>query len=432
MAKRLLFLLILFLTMGLLPASASSDVVFSPARLDVSVKTVERCNFSVSAPLPSDIVWSLDGVIVQQDNSCLSSEYLFTKNDAGYYVLTVTIDDGTSVQNNEWYLEVLPNFDVTFSPGEAVITSRLDRKLEFTTNMSETSNVFWYLDGELIRAFNGVNDSIYVPELSDTGNYSIKVLVTNDNGTVWNQWHWVATSTPAQIMSGGSGSGGSSVSVSSGEDYGNILLKDVRMQVVNKGAITTYSFPDSLDPIDSVEFISSVNAGYVKTIVEVLKDRSPSVSKNPGDTVYCYVNIILGSNGLESKLSDKRIVFHVSREWIDENNIDIDSIRLNVFGDSNWKTFPVKIINENEYNVTFVSTTTEFGCFSITGKVNENQNSGDVIIIDMGGNVVDDLSSEDILNGSGGNGIVSKDGDVFNSILRSMNELFIKGNPLNS
>ncbi|SFM18166.1 PGF-pre-PGF domain-containing protein [Methanolobus profundi] len=327
--------------------------------------------------------------------------------------------------------EVSPGFNVTFSPDEDVITSRIDREPEFIVNVSESSDIFWYLDDELVNTYNDVNDSVYVPDLSETGNYSIRVNVSNLNGTDFNQWYWVATATPSQIMSSGGGSSGSSSgSVSSGEDYENIMLKEVQMLVVNKGTTTVYSFPDGSDPIDSVAFVSSVNAGYVKTTLEVLKNRSSAVSKDPDDLVYCYSNIILSNTGLENKLSDTRIVFHVDREWIDENDIVLDSIRLKVFGSSNWKSFPVKVIDENENTITFVSTTTEFGNFAITGKVSEDQDE-DVVVVDLGADTTGS-SSSDAGNGSDGNGTTSESEDVLTSVLRSMTELFIKRNPVSN
>lgn len=329
-------------------------------------------------------------------------------------------------------LPVSASFNVSFSPNEDVMASRIDREPEFTVNVSEISDVFWYLDDELISTCNNVSNSSYTPDISETGNYSIKVNVSNVNGIVWNQWYWVATATPSQIMSGsGGGSSGSSGSVSSGEDYENIILKDVHMKIVNKGVITAYSFPYLSNPVDSVEFVSSVNTGYVKTTVELLKNRSSSVSKEPDDIVYCYSNILLSNTGLENKLSDTRIVFHVNQDWIDENGIELDSIRLKVFSESNWKIFPVKVINKTKYNITFVSTTTEFGSFAITGKVSEDKDE-DVVVVDMGGDATDHPPSDDNGSGEGNVGSGDKDEDVLASVLRSMTELFIKRNPVSS
>ncbi|WP_164997820.1 PGF-pre-PGF domain-containing protein [Methanolobus psychrotolerans] len=326
---------------------------------------------------------------------------------------------------------VTSDFNVTFSPDFAVSTSRLDRAPEFSVNVSEVSDILWYLDDELLSTYNDVNTSGFVPSLSKTGNYSIKAFISNGNGTVWNQWYWVATSTPSQIISGGSKGGGSSISISSGEDYNNIKVKDVKMQFVNKDAVTKYSFHGGQNPIDLLEFKSSVNAGYVKVTIEVLNNMSSSVSKTPDNTVYCYVYIVPGNTVLENKLSDTRIVFHIDKSWIDESNIDVDSVRLNRFSDSGWKSFPTKVINEINGNVTFVSTTTKFGYFSITGKANENPRD-DVIVVDMGGNAGGHLANETFAGSD--NGIYAKTGDedVLSSLLRSMTELFIKRNPVNS
>ena len=338
---------------------------------------------------------------------------------------------------------VTPAFNVTFSPDESVISSRLDRVPVFRANVSEVSDVVWYLDNYQVVSYTDICNSSYVPAVSETGNYSIKVHVSNPNGSIENQWYWLATPTPSQIISGGSSSSSSSGSVSSGEDYKNILVKEVNMQILNKNVLTEFLFTEYENPISSLEFTSSVNAGYVRMSLEVLSDRSSFVSEDPDDEVYCYVNINPDRTGLDNKIGDTRIFFNVSQQWLDDNNIDADSVRLKLFGSYGWKTFPVKIISgsnssENSNlnsNVTFVSTTTGFGSFAITGKVNESTED-DVAVIDMGGDSSKKSSGVDSGSNSGsnsGSGEDSSDSEnVLDSVLKSMKELFIKRNPVNT
>ncbi|WMW22473.1 PGF-pre-PGF domain-containing protein [Methanolobus mangrovi] len=421
----------IFLGLIILPASAADSVVFFPSAAEVSTHTGESISFSTSSVNSSDVTWLLDGVMVQKDLSCTSSVYLVSKNEAEAYNLTVIVDDGTNVLTNEWFLEVIPDFDVTFSPDSEFITSRLDREPEFSVNVSEGSDILWYLDDELINTYANENDSSYIPSVSETENYSIKVHISNDNGSVWNQWYWTATATPSQIISGSSSGGTSSGSVFSAEDYSNVKAKYVSMQVVNKGAVTKFSFPDEKNPFDYLEFKSTVNSGYVKTTLEVLNNRSSSVSKNPDNAVYCYSNIILSNTVLESKMDDTRIIFHVDKGWIDENRIDVDSIRLNLYSNSDWKSFPVKVVNENDGNVSFVSTTSGFGNFAITGKANETLED-DIVVVDMGGSTMSDPSGRKSDDSGNRNNSNSENEDVLGSVLRSMKELFIKRNPVNN
>ena len=427
----LILLFAIFLGLIILPASAADSVVFFPSAAEVSTYTGESISFSTSSVNSSEVTWLLDDVMVQKDLSCASSVYLVPKNEAETYNLTVIVNDGTNVLSNEWCLEVIPDFDVTFSPDSELITSRLDREPQFSVNVSEGSDILWYRSDELINTHTDVNDSSYIPSVSETGNYSIKVHVSNDNGSVWNQWHWTATATPSQIISGSSSGGSSSGSVSSGEDYSNVKAKYISMQVVNKGALTKFSFPKEQNPIDYLEFKSTVNAAYVKTTLEVLNNRSSSVPENPDAIVYSYVNLISGKTGLESKMDDTRIIFHVDREWIDEINIDVNSIRLNLYSNSNWKSFPVKVINESDGNVSFVSTTSGFGSFAITGKVNETLEE-DIVVVDMGGGAISDCSDGKSADSENKKNSGSESEDVLGSVLRSMKELFIKRNPVNN
>jgi PGF-pre-PGF domain-containing protein len=326
--------------------------------------------------------------------------------------------------------------NATFSPDDAVISSRIDREPVFQANVSENSTIVWFLEDYQVASYTGICNSSYVPDVSETGNYSIMVNISNPNGSVGNQWHWVATPTPSQIMSGGSGGGSSSSgSVSSGEDYTNILVKEVSMQVLNKNVLTKFSFNEQNNPISTLEFTSSVNSGYVRMSLEVLNNRSSFVSEDPDDEVYRYVNINPDRTGLDNKISDTRIFFNVSQKWIDDNNIDADSVRLELFSSYGWKTFPVKIMagsntSENSHsNVTFVSTTTGFGNFAITGKVNASSED-DVVVIDMGGESSKKSSSDD--SDSGKNKDISNSENVLDTMLKSMKDLFIKRNPVNT
>lgn len=329
-------------------------------------------------------------------------------------------------------------FNATFSPDNAVISSRLDREPVFRANVSENSTIVWFLDDYQVASYTGICNSSYVPDVSETGNYSIMVNVSNPNGSMENQWYWVATATPSQIMSGGSGGGSSSSgSVSSGEDYKNILVKEVSMQVLNKNVLTEFSFNEADNPISSLEFTSSVNAGYVRMSLEVLNNRSAFVSEDPDNEVYRYVNINPDRTGLDNKISDTRIFFNVSQQWLDENNIDLDSVRLNLFSSYGWRTFPVKVIsgsNESESyhsNITFVSTTNGFGNFAITGKVNASSEDG-VVVIDMGGDSSKNVSGSDSGHESGSDEDNSDSENVLDSVLKSMKDLFIKRNPVNT
>lgn len=422
----------IFLILAVVPASAIGSVTFDPIAQSQSVSTNDSLGFSVSATASSDIVWLLDDVVVEQSLSSTSSSYSFAETEAGTYNLTAVVSGSTDT-SKIWTVNVVPAFNVTFSPDDTVLSSRLDRKPVFRANVSEGSEVTWYLNNNQVANYDGIFNSIYVPDVSETGNYSIKVHVLNPNGSIENQWYWVATPTPSQIMSGVSGSSSSSGSVSSNEDYKKILVKEVNMQFINKNVLTEFSFNDEKNPISSLEFTSSVNIGYVRMSLEVLNNRSSFVSEDPHDKVYYYVNINPDKIGLDNKISNTRIFFNVSQQWLDDNNIDADSVRLNLFSGHVWKTFPVKILegsntSDNSHsNVTFVSTTTGFGNFAITGKVNEISGD-DVVVIDMGGNTS---------NKSSGAGPVSKKEEdtsnsenVLDSVFKSMKELFIKRNPV--
>ncbi|WMW24593.1 PGF-pre-PGF domain-containing protein [Methanolobus sediminis] len=424
-----------FMILAIIPASAVYSVTFDPVAQSNYVSTTGSLEFSVSTEDSSNIMWLLNNVIVKQSFSSTSSSYSFSEAEAGTYNLTAVVSGSTDVSSKIWTVTVAPAFNISFSPDEMVISSRLDREPVFRANVSEESDVVWYVDDDEVASYTGIYNSSYIPDVSGTGNYSIVAYISNPNGSIENQWYWVATPTPSQIISGGSGGSSSSGSVSSGEDYKNILVKEVSMQILNKNVLTKFTFNEVSNPISSLEFTSSVNAGYVRMSLEVLKNHSSFVSEDPDDEVYCYVNINPDRTGLDNKISNTRIFFNVSQQWLDDNDIDADSVRLNLFSSYGWKTFPVKILegsnssDNSNSNITFVSTTTCFGNFAITGKVN-GSSEDDVVVIDMG--------SDSSKTSSGADPDPKKEEDAsnsenaFDSVLRSMKELFIKRNPVNT
>ena len=163
--------------------------------------------------------------------------------------------------------------------------------------------------------------------------------------------------------SGGGGGGGSS-----GEERKNILYEKSERINIFRGDNVIYSFEGI--PIINVNFTSKVNAGWIKSTIEVLKNTSTLVKTPSPLSVYQNVNIWIGLYGWanEQSIADALISFKVPIEWIKSNNIEEGSIRLYRYHNNTWNPLPTTRVNQDEINIYYNSPTPGFSPFAITGK----------------------------------------------------------------
>jgi len=102
--------------------------------------------------------------------------------------------------------------------------------------------------------------------------------------------------------------------------------------------------------------------------VQQLIERPQEVSIPPY-IIYRYFNIVL-ENIEPHYLKETTITFKVERVWIDEMDIDADTIRLNAFNIETgiWNPLPTQIINYDDIYIFYSAVTPQFQIFVITGK----------------------------------------------------------------
>ena len=178
--------------------------------------------------------------------------------------------------------------------------------------------------------------------------------------------------------SGTSGSSGSSSGSSSGggggggspEPANNVGSKELAQQFVTNGNRVRFTFAQGVTSVGYVEFDAKKSAGKTTTIVEELKGKSALTPGEPAGEVYQHLNIWVGNGGFatQENIGSAVVGFRVSKAWIKENNIDIDSITLQHFADENWNSLSTtKVKEDNEY-VYFEAETPGFSPFAVTGQ----------------------------------------------------------------
>lgn len=156
------------------------------------------------------------------------------------------------------------------------------------------------------------------------------------------------------------------------EPEGNIKRKDSCKEFVSNGKSTKFEFKKSAAPVSYIIFSSKNTAGSITTTVEELKGKSSLTPVEPEGVVYKYINIRVGNNGFANSknIKDAIVGFKVSKEWIDENHINMDTITLQHYSKDQWNSLKTEKIDEDSKYIYFEAETPGFSPFAITASKN--------------------------------------------------------------
>ena len=191
---------------------------------------------------------------------------------------------------------------------------------------------------------------------------------------------------------GGSGGGGGDT----GEDVNNIALKEVKKIYIIADTDITYSFDENSNPINSINYRSLKNAGFITSTIEVLKDVSSTVSENPEGLIYRNMNIWIGKAGYatETNMDDMRISFVVLKNWILVNDVDSENIHLKRYHAGKWETLDTEITGENEDFLIFEAKTPGFSPFAITAETPSDDMENEVSLNEESDSEITDQKEE--------------------------------------
>ncbi|MDD3245661.1 MAG: PGF-pre-PGF domain-containing protein [Methanosarcina sp.] len=208
---------------------------------------------------------------------------------------------------------------------------------------------------------------------ASTGTYQFTGLLRDINKNEFSVLP--ARSSIRVITSGGSGGSGGPL-----ESQSNVEAKELSQAVVTNGTNVRFDFPNGVTCIRYVEFDARKTLGRITTIAEMLKGQSKLVSSLPEGTVYKNVNIWVGSGGIANSDNFENAVigFRVNKAWLEENEVDTDSLSLWYYNDSWSKLETMKIDEENDTYVYFEARTPGFGPFVIVASGKDGSGSIDV------------------------------------------------------
>ncbi len=163
---------------------------------------------------------------------------------------------------------------------------------------------------------------------------------------------------------------GSPISMgSSGEADDNVGQREMQIQYVGQGSQVSYDFSNPDNPVQSLRFEALTNAGKVAVTVELLNSGSSFASTLPGGKVYRHMDISVGSEryGSSGDIRNAMLRFKVSKEWVREMGIDLDTIRLEHYDGDDWERFGADMIDEDGEYYYFEAGIAGFSPYVITG-----------------------------------------------------------------
>jgi PGF-pre-PGF domain-containing protein len=221
-----------------------------------------------------------------------------------------------------------------------------------------------------------------VNNTANAGFYNVTVVAETSDEIVQHAWNWTVTSSDGDsdsdvVSSSGGGGGGSG---GTGEDYYNILKKEVKREYVNANSEISYEFEEETNAIDYIKFTSLKNSGTIAATIEVLKDTSSLVETKPSGEVYQNMNIWVGTAGFATtqNIANPVIGFKVERSWIEDNDIVVSSIRLCRCNNDVWDHLTTREIGDDEKYIYFGADTSGFSPFAIIGYTEEEMAAQDV------------------------------------------------------
>jgi hypothetical protein len=320
----------------------------------ISENSVLYINLSGNDPDNDPLTFSTDSTLetVRGNLFTFSPDY----SDAGVYNIQFTASDGSLSDSTTATITVtdanMPPKINSINPLKVAVNTTL----EFSLSVSDDEkDALTYMALDLPSDANFDDSKAlfeWTPSSSQIGDYSVSFHVSDasfeDYETVSITVVNESSSSGDTTSSSSSGSGGGGGSQNTGEKYENIDLKDYSIKSVMRDVETIFEFDEPANNIVSISFVSRLNGGQTKALIEILKGTSTLVNSAPAGKVYKNLNIWIGDSKFPSDMIyDVVITFRVDKSWIHSNELDSQSVKLYRYSGGMWNSLETSIIDED-------------------------------------------------------------------------------------
>ena len=276
--------------------------------------------------------------------------------------------------------------ELTFTSNSSTV--EILRNETNANDFSGKTNINGYI--EINSVLSSMNMSLFY---DDTGMSSTKestIALYKLNGTEWNEVQNTILDTssntlsvnltefgtfalfkdpePAATTTTTSSSSGTRASVSQGQSPDIVERSASSVKRITGGSEVNYDFSDSGTPVLGVSFDAKKDKGLVVARVQVLSSTPEGVPSASGNS-YQMMSIDVGSEGTISSDSADNVMIHfkVSKQWIEENDIDLSTIRMTRYHGDQWNDLPTSQESEDNEYFYFYAETPGFSVFNVVG-----------------------------------------------------------------
>lgn len=337
----------------------------------VSETSVLYINLTANDPDNDELVFSTNSSLGTVRGNTFICKPGYT--DAGIYDILFKVSDGTLTNSTTATITVtdtnMPPKLNSISPKKVVKNETLEFYLSAYDEDEGDTLTYTGLDmpsGAHLDSSTALFS--WTPSLNQTGKYSVGFHV-NDGSFDDYETIWINVTEPSSgdVSSSSSGSGGGGGgSMSTGESYENIEFKDYSLKYVMKDRATIFEFDEPANNIVSISFVSGLNGGQTKAVVEILKDTSVLVDASPSGNVYKNLNIWVGDSKFPSDMiNDIVIKFKVEKAWILSRDIHPESVELYRYSNGEWNSLKTSMTGEDSEYFYYESKAPGFSPFAI-------------------------------------------------------------------
>jgi PGF-pre-PGF domain-containing protein len=270
-----------------------------------------------------------------------------------------TVNQG---ENQTIYLWLLNQFDlsshnITINNTAYILTNNTFYNFTYTWNTT-------YCGDTNFTIFSNSSDASY----TQTINYSVNMCCGNgipeNSETCSNCPADVGVCAPSSTSSGGGGGGGGGGGSATTEEP---TKRTLLISSASPSTPIEFEIDSENIPVNKVEITVEQEVSDIKVSVESLDARPSSVTIPEGE-LFNYLEIST-KNLLDQDIEDAEISFIIDEDWIEDNDINLDSILLQRYN-SGWEQLATEYIKKSGSNYYFNSETDGFSYFAITGEEN--------------------------------------------------------------
>jgi len=273
----------------------------------------------------------------------------FSESSTVYYKVKVIDSDDTTTRSSSESFTVQDNNNPTFksvspSNGSSITNAKPEIKAIYMDPSGiDTSSVTITFNGEDVTANSTVTATSvsYTPTEDLTySTYTVTVEITdNSDNSATKTWSFSVIAVTTGIT----------------EEIEDIKA-DEPVQWENT---------DTTSAVGQIEITSSKDLGKITLSITTTGSAPGEVQVLPTDSIYMYMEI---ETNATSDISNAKINFKITKQWIEDNNIALSSVKLLRYTDNQWESLDTSKVDEDDTYYYFEAVTTGFSVFAITGK----------------------------------------------------------------